>query len=284
MTDYGLEIAINGIMNAVFNTSFAGQMWLMYIIVIATSLMIITRVWRDWATLALPVMVGWRYFGVQIPYVFLAIGTIMFIIDTLSIKTMSGAFEGISSFIGDKSKLMFKRQRVREGAKRMRLKDEEAELIRSMKPEIREKIMKSLEDKRAIEEISREERREALEESRRVKEATREERELISRMKPSILKEKYLDRIERMSTRKAGKRGEWIEKQVPTSTTYREMMKERAIRKRYNREMEEKRVKNLKELEKSRGKEKRDSTGYQNWSKHWRKRRGYDDIDYGGTA
>lgn len=91
----GLETAINLLSDIHFNTTMFGQNWLMYITIIFATLMIITRKWSDWGTLLLPVLVGWEYFGMPIPTTFFIVGTIIFVVDIMSLKVITGAFEGI---------------------------------------------------------------------------------------------------------------------------------------------------------------------------------------------
>lgn len=93
----GIETGITAIENAFFYTAFAGQTWVLYLTIIVATMLLITRAWKDWGSLALPVMVGWRYYGMPIPYTFLIIASIIFVIDALSIKAFGGAFTGIQN-------------------------------------------------------------------------------------------------------------------------------------------------------------------------------------------
>lgn len=95
----GLETAVDFLSNIHFNTTMFGQSWLMYMIIIVATLLIITRKWSDFGELALPVMVGWRYFGMPVPSTFFLIGILTFVISTMSFKMITGAFEGISAGI-----------------------------------------------------------------------------------------------------------------------------------------------------------------------------------------
>lgn len=107
-----LTEAIDTIMNAMFNNSFAGQTWIMYLIVIMGSLMLITRKFQDWATLALPIMIGWKYFGVDIPLVFLVTGAVIFIVDILSLRMIGGAFSGLGEFASKEGRIRGKIRRL----------------------------------------------------------------------------------------------------------------------------------------------------------------------------
>lgn len=98
----------------------------MFLTIITASLLLITRNWQDWGELALPVMVGWKYFGMPIPTVFLVIGTITFVISILSMKVITGAL----SSTGDKliewrmkgrTGRQMQRINVREGMEKLRL-------------------------------------------------------------------------------------------------------------------------------------------------------------------
>lgn len=90
----GFETAITLLENVFFNTNFAGQEWIAYLIFIMASLVIITRLWKDWAALALPILIGWQYFGARIPSVFFVIAGIIFVINTLSTDVITGALSG----------------------------------------------------------------------------------------------------------------------------------------------------------------------------------------------
>lgn len=94
----GLEIGINLLEDIFFNSTFAGSSWIMFLTIIFASLIAITRDWSDWGTIALPVMVGWKYFGMPIPTIFMVVGTIVFVINILSMKLITGAL----SSVGDK--------------------------------------------------------------------------------------------------------------------------------------------------------------------------------------
>lgn len=125
----GFEDAIDLLETIFFRTEFAGMTWLFHIILILGTLLIITRVWKDWATLTLPVMVGWKYFGVNISYVFFTIATIMFVIDVMSIKVLSGALSGIGDAISHYTGNISRSTRAKRSLKRMEIKDAEKELI-----------------------------------------------------------------------------------------------------------------------------------------------------------
>lgn len=138
----GIETGVELIIQSLFNTNFAGQNWLMMLIVIMGTLIIITRVPKDWATLTLPVMVGWEYFGVNIPYTFYTIGVIIFVINVLSLKVISGALSGIGEALGGtlagKGRLLSRRTRVESKIKGLELK-------RQMK--VHESLLQSARDK-----------------------------------------------------------------------------------------------------------------------------------------
>lgn len=96
----GLNGAITLIENVIFNVSFAGQFWINQFAVLIASLLIITRRTSDWATLLLPVLVGWQTFGLHFNWFFYAIASAMFVINVLSIDTISNAISGIQENFG----------------------------------------------------------------------------------------------------------------------------------------------------------------------------------------
>lgn len=87
----GLEVAITYIENILFRELFVGQSWIMYLTIILATLLIITRNWEDYGALLLPVLVGWKYFGMPVPYSFMMGAGILFIINALSLKMITGA-------------------------------------------------------------------------------------------------------------------------------------------------------------------------------------------------
>lgn len=93
--------AINLFNQVFFNGTFAGSSWIMYMTILVGSLAMISRNWQDWATLTLPVMIGWKYFGMPIPITFLVIGSIMFVIDILSFKVIAGSLAVVGEKIQD---------------------------------------------------------------------------------------------------------------------------------------------------------------------------------------
>ena len=95
----GLDTGINLIEDVFFKTAFNEQTWLMYIIIIVASMVLITRKWSDYATLALPMLIGWGYFGMNIPFIFYAVASVIFVIDALSVEVISGAFTGLKGVV-----------------------------------------------------------------------------------------------------------------------------------------------------------------------------------------
>lgn len=103
----GIETGISVLETIFFNSTFAGQSWIMVLTLLFASMLIITREWSDWGELALPVLVGWSYFGIVVPTTFMVIATIIFTLNIFSLKIISGALsssvEKISE-IGQKKK------------------------------------------------------------------------------------------------------------------------------------------------------------------------------------
>lgn len=95
----GIETGISMLTDILFNTSIFGQIWLIQLTIITATLAMITRKWSDWNTLALPVMVGWMYFGMPLSSTFLIIGVIMFVMDPVTMRVMAGSFEGITQMM-----------------------------------------------------------------------------------------------------------------------------------------------------------------------------------------
>jgi len=96
----GLETGITLLEQIFLFTSFVNQYWIGQIVVIFATMALITRKLGDWKTLALPVMVGWKYFGMQIPWVFYVIGILVFVIDVMSMKAVEGVLGAVRDNLG----------------------------------------------------------------------------------------------------------------------------------------------------------------------------------------
>lgn len=96
----GLDIGIGLLETIFFKTSFAGQYWIGQLVIIVATLALITRRTSDWKTLALPVMVGWKYFGMNMNWMFYAVAGIMFVVDAMSIQMIQSAIGAVSETIG----------------------------------------------------------------------------------------------------------------------------------------------------------------------------------------
>jgi len=121
----GIEIGIDLFEKAFFETGFVGTSWILYLTIILASMVMITRVWKDWATLALPVMVGWRYFGMPVPLIFMVLASIMFVVDVLSIRVITGALGTLGEGIKGLGKgTITKKGRTEIALKRMNIKEE----------------------------------------------------------------------------------------------------------------------------------------------------------------
>lgn len=168
----GLDTAINEIINEMFNTTFVGQDWIMYLIVIIASMIMVTRVWNHWEIIALPIMTGWKYFGLQIPTVFFVIGAILFVIGTLSTKVLSGALVGMEEIITKRGKLLsksgrekamlkgYKTEDIKENVRKKLEKIREAGSMKAYKEEKKrlkteEELIKFAKKERARQEIKR---------------------------------------------------------------------------------------------------------------------------------
>lgn len=97
----GLDIGTTLLETIFFKTAFAGQFWIMQLVIILATLIIITRKFSDWKELALPVMIGWMYFGMKMNWMFYAIATIMFVMSTVSTKMIEGAIGSVSQSISN---------------------------------------------------------------------------------------------------------------------------------------------------------------------------------------
>lgn len=86
----GFETAVSFLNNAFFNVEFAGQTYILSAFIILATLLLITRVWQDWGILLLPVSMGWKYFGAPIPYIFIVPAIIIFVLNVMSLKQLSG--------------------------------------------------------------------------------------------------------------------------------------------------------------------------------------------------
>lgn len=150
----GLEIPIRDLTNILFNTGFVGQNWIAMLFVIVATLLIITRRIEEWKTLALPVLVGWYYFGMDVPQVFFTIAIILFILDVISLKMITSGI----SVIGEGIERLTKRSRLERTATKlkdkMRLIDTEGtiksrkEYLEKMKPEnIQKREMEALKER-----------------------------------------------------------------------------------------------------------------------------------------
>ncbi len=150
----GLETGITLLEQIFLFTSFVNQYWIGQIVVIFATMALITRKLGDWKTLALPVMVGWKYFGMQIPWVFYVIGILVFVIDVMSMKAIEGALGAVRDNLGMVGDYFANRSsykgkgRLKRDARRMDIREEIKRLQEKRDPELKRKrdIFKRLED------------------------------------------------------------------------------------------------------------------------------------------
>ena len=115
----GINIAIETLENIfIKTTTIGGNYWLIQGTVILVTLILLTRKVSDWKQLTFPIVIGWHTFGMRMPWIFMVGAGTMFVIDTLSMQTISTAIEGIkrlsqTTFRTGSPKSVFK-QRVRE--------------------------------------------------------------------------------------------------------------------------------------------------------------------------
>lgn len=117
----GLETAITILENIFFSTSFTGQVWLMKALIIVGTLVFITRDTKSWMSLALPVMIGWEYFGMNVPIAYMLIAGIIMVVDALSLDTMGSSLGGLADGIG---KLATRKGRAEMRYERMDIRKE----------------------------------------------------------------------------------------------------------------------------------------------------------------
>ena len=154
----GLNIAID-LLETIFikTTGFGGNFWLIQCTIILATLILLTRKITDWKQLAFPVIIGWHTFGLRMPWIFMVGAGTMFVIDTMSLQTMSNTLNGFKNLImerswesgvGVKGKFKSKLSRFKEdketkllefGKKRMDVQEELIKLrkYKGLTPEIR---------------------------------------------------------------------------------------------------------------------------------------------------
>ena len=109
-----LEVAIQLLQNVFMNTSFAGSYWIYQLMFLFGSLLIITRNFKDWGALALPIITGWHYIGFHYNRIFFIIAGIIFVVDALTLKTIEAGLISIQEGIIHRAK------RTREGVGNVR--------------------------------------------------------------------------------------------------------------------------------------------------------------------
>lgn len=95
----GYEIAIELLKNVFINTSFAGSYWIYQLMFLFGSLLIITRNYKDWGALALPVITGWHYSGFAYNQIFFILAGLVFVVDALTLKTIESGLMSIQEGI-----------------------------------------------------------------------------------------------------------------------------------------------------------------------------------------
>lgn len=99
-----ITVAID-FLNEIFgNTYFFGSEYVIQIMIIIMTLAIITRQTEEWKSLAFPVCVGWLTVGIHINTMIYIVTIFMFVINELSMKTLSEAITGFRSAYGYVSK------------------------------------------------------------------------------------------------------------------------------------------------------------------------------------
>lgn len=131
----GIETGISMLTDILFNTSIFGQIWLIQLTIITATLAMITRKWSDWNTLALPVMVGWMYFGMPLSSTFLIIGVIMFVMDPVTMRVMAGSFEGITQMMTSTGRVEAQKSRNTYMNRRIEAREEVEKLKEFRTPE-----------------------------------------------------------------------------------------------------------------------------------------------------
>ena len=119
----GLSTVITKLEEIFFFTNTFGQSWLFYLTVLFATMIIITRRWSHWNSIALPVMVGWKYYGMPIPTVFLVIASLLFIIDIMSLSIITGAFSGLGELATSKGRRLAMTRRINYKAEVRKLRE-----------------------------------------------------------------------------------------------------------------------------------------------------------------
>lgn len=110
----GLDTAIT-LLEKIFieTTSIGGSFWIIQGTVILLTLALLTRKVTDWKQLTFPVIIGWHTFGLRMPWIFMIGAGTMFVLDTLSMKTIERAIQSgkeiINSIGRDSPKLKLQR-------------------------------------------------------------------------------------------------------------------------------------------------------------------------------
>lgn len=150
----GIETGIAIFEQVFFYTSFLSQYWISQLVIIVASMAIVTRKLNDWKVLALPMMIGWQYFGMFIPWIFYVIATLVFVVEVMSMRAVEGALGAVRDGLGIIGEYATNRGsykgygRLKREAKRMDIKEEIQRLQEKKDPELkrRREIFKRVED------------------------------------------------------------------------------------------------------------------------------------------
>lgn len=83
------------IKNAIINTHILGIDWIISIPIIIITLLIITREYNKWKTLALPVMIGWHIIGIPQSVILYLVSSMLLAVDTMSLTQLGELINNI---------------------------------------------------------------------------------------------------------------------------------------------------------------------------------------------
>ena len=96
----GIEIGTAELINVFRNSNIFGVSWIIPIVLVLLTCVAITRDYNKWKTLVLPVATLWSAIGLNINYIILTGGAIMFVGSNLSVEVFGGILESVKKVVG----------------------------------------------------------------------------------------------------------------------------------------------------------------------------------------
>lgn len=107
----GIELGLELIKTVIQDTYIFNISWIISAVLTMLTLLIITKDYNKWKTLAFPVMVGWHISGVT-PFILLYMfGAIMFAIESLSVQVISGLLSATTKVFKENTEKIRQKQK-----------------------------------------------------------------------------------------------------------------------------------------------------------------------------